>query len=98
MLFRSEPGRGLDLQYQSHQIIERINQFYGYGAVTSVKVMQGHMANSKPLKNKDNILDSKTEQALEARLESIADEKLKQALHRLGAGALANKPSSPQDK
>ena len=43
LVIRAEPGRGLDLQYQSHQIIERINQFYGYGAVTSVKVMQGHV-------------------------------------------------------
>ena len=34
LVIRAEPGRGLDLQYQSHQIIERINQFYGYGAVT----------------------------------------------------------------
>ena len=98
LVIRAEPGRGLDLQYQSHQIIERINQFYGYGAVTSVKVMQGHVASSKPLKNKDIPLDSKTEKALETSLESIADEKLKQALHRLGAGALAQRPSSPHDK
>ena len=98
LVIRAEPGRGLDLQYQSHQIIERINQFYGYGAVTSVKVMQGHITGNKPLKQKDNPLDPKTEQALETRLESIADEKLKQALHRLGTGALANRPSSPHDK
>jgi hypothetical protein len=97
-VIRAEAGRGLDLQYQSHQIIERINQFYGYGAVTSVQIMQGHVASSKPMKNKDNPLDSKTEQALETSLRSIADEKLKQALHRLGAGALASRPSSPHDK
>ena len=98
LVIRAEPGRGLDLQYQSHQIIERINKFYGYGAVTSVKVMQSHITSSKPLKNKDNSLDSATEKALETSLEAIADEKLKQALHRLGAGALANRPSSPQNK
>jgi hypothetical protein len=98
LVIRAEPGRALDLQYQSHQIIERINQFYGYGAVTSVKVMQGHITSNKPLKKKDNSLDSKTEKALETRLESIADEKLKQALHRLGAGALANRTSSSPNK
>jgi hypothetical protein len=98
LVIRAEPGRGLDLQYQSHQIIERINQFYGYGAVTSVKIMQGHVTASKQLKNKENLLDSKTEKALEERLHSIADEKLKEALHRLGAGALAKKPGSPHDK
>lgn len=98
LVIRAEPGRGLDLQYQSHQIIERINQFYGYGAVASVKVMQGHVARSKPLKNKENPLDSQAEKALAARLEPIVDEKLKQALHRLGEGALAKRPSSPHEK
>ncbi|HEX7108992.1 MAG TPA: DciA family protein [Aestuariivirga sp.] len=98
LVIRAEPGRGLDLQYQTHQIIERINQFYGYGAITSVKIMQGHVASTKPLKNKDNYLDSKTEEALDIRLESIADERLKEALHRLGAGALAKRLGSPHEK
>jgi len=98
LVIRAEPGRGLDLQYQTHQIIERINQFYGYGAITSIKIMQGHLAKAKPLTNKDNIIDDKTEEALSLRLQSIADEKLKEALHRLGAGALAKRPSSPHEK
>ncbi len=98
LVIRAQPGRSLDLQYQSHQIIERINRFYGYGAVTSVKVMQGHVTNAKVLKNKENPLDPETEKELDTQLESIADERLKQALHRLGAGALANRPSSPHDK
>lgn len=98
LVIRAEPGRGLDLQYQTHQIIERINQFYGYGAVTSIKIMQGHVTNTKPLKSKDISLDSRTEEALEKRLESITDEKLKEALHRLGAGALTKRPGSPHEK
>jgi len=80
LVIRAEPGRGLDLQYQSHQIIERINQFYGYGAVTSVKIMQGHVSTAKSQKNKEN------------------SDKLRKALHRLGAGALASRPGSPHDK
>jgi hypothetical protein len=98
LVIRAQPGRSLDLQYQSHQIIERINRFYGYGAVTSVKVVQGHVPSVKTLKNKENPLDPETEKELDTQLESIADERLKQALHRLGAGALANRPSSPHDK
>jgi hypothetical protein len=98
LVIRAEPGRGLDLQYQTHQIIERINQFYGYGAITSIKIMQRHLAKSKPLTNKDNIIDDKTEEALELRLQSIGDDRLKEALHRLGAGALARRPGSPHEK
>jgi hypothetical protein len=98
LVIRAEPGRGLDLQYQSHQIIERINQFYGYGAVTSIKIIQGHVSKFKSLKNNSIQLDSGAEKTLQAQLESIADEKLKEALHRLGAGALARKPGSPLEK
>jgi hypothetical protein len=60
--------------------------------------LQGHLAKSKPLTNNDNIIDGKTEEALELRLQSIADEKLKEALHRLGAGALARRPGSAHEK
>ena len=98
LVIRVEPGRGLDLQYQTHQIIERINQFYGYGAVTSVKIMQAQLTRAKPLTNKGDSLDIKTEEALSLRLQAIGDEKLKEALHRLGVGALAKRPSSPREK
>ena len=74
LVIRAEPGRGLDLQYQSPQIIERINHFYGYGAIASVKIMQGHVASSKAGKTRTIPLDPKTEKALETQLEAIADE------------------------
>ena len=83
LVIRAEPGRGLDLQYQSHQIIERISVLRLW-AVTSVKVMQGQVSTRKPLKNKDITLDSKSEASLK-RGSIDADEKLKKALHRLGA-------------
>src|SRR2546425_63234 len=39
LVIRVVPGRGLDLQHQTPQIIDRINSFYGYCAITSVKIM-----------------------------------------------------------
>ena len=98
LVVRAEPGRGLDLQYKTHQIIERINQFYGYAAVTSVKIAQGYVSTSKLLKQKVYSLDDKTEEGLAGHLQAIGDEKLKEALHRLGAGALAKRPGSPHEK
>ena len=99
LVIRAVPGRGLDLQHQTHHIIERINQFYGYGAMTSVKIVQTPDARlSKPLTNKDNPVDSETEKQLAAELKSIADEGLQAALQKLGSGALAKRPSSPQGK
>jgi hypothetical protein len=95
---KAEPGRSLELQHQTHHIIERINQFYGYGAVTSVKITQSHQYARKPLKNKSNILDAQTETALTAELASISDESLRFALQKLGTGALAKRATSPQGK
>jgi hypothetical protein len=95
---KAEPGRSLELQHQTHHIIERINQFYGYGAVTSVKITQSHQYVRKPLKNKNNILDAQTETALTTELASISDENLRFALQKLGTGALAKRATSPQGK
>ena len=91
LIIRAVPGRSLDLQHQTHNIIERINQFYGYGAVTSVKIAQSHEIFRKPLKNKINLLDAGSENQLIGELQSISDENLRAALQKLGSGALAKR-------
>ncbi len=98
LVIRAMAGRSLDLQHQTHNIIERINQFYGYGAVNSVKIVQTQTLSSKPLTNKNNPVDLETEKQLAAELESVADEGLRAALQKLGSGALAKRPSSPHAK
>lgn len=37
---RVDPGRALDVQYQSRQIIERINAYFGYRAVIELRLLQ----------------------------------------------------------
>lgn len=96
LLIRAAAGRGLELQHQTHRIIERINQFYGYGAVTAVKITQTSDFHPKTLKKNNNSLGIEAKLALDERLKTIADEKLKEALQRLGSGALAKTASSPQ--
>ena len=91
LIIRAVPGRSLDLQHQTHNIIERINQFYGYGAVTSVKIAQSYEIFRKPLKNKINLLDAGSENQLIGELQSISDENLRAALQKLGSGALAKR-------
>lgn len=98
LVIRAVPGRGLDLQHQTHNIIERINQFYGYGAVTSVKIVQAHELTRKPLKSSMNSLDADTEKELAGELQAISDENLRAALQKLGTGALAKRASSPHAK
>ena len=85
------PGRGLDLQHEIPHIIERINGFYGYGAIGAVKIVQGALA-TKPAKPVPPILPEDRLQTLEARLAGVADPGLRDALRRLGTGTLARSP------
>ena len=40
LVLRVEPARALDVQYQSKQILERINAYFGYGAIAEIRILQ----------------------------------------------------------
>lgn len=96
LVIRVLPGRGLDLQHETPRIIERINAFYGYAAIASVKIVQGPLTARKPPRPALAPLRPAAAQALENRLETVDDPALKEALRRLGQGVLS--PRSPQAK
>jgi hypothetical protein len=96
LVIRVTPGRGLELQHETPRIIERINAFYGYAAISSVKIMQRALTSHKPDRPTPAPLRPAQAQALESRLETVEDPALKDALRRLGEGVLG--PRSPQAK
>jgi hypothetical protein len=96
LVIRVTPGRGLDLQHETPRIIDRINAFYGYPAVTAVKIRQSPLSRKKAQTRPLQPLDPGQAQALESRLDGVADSHLKEALRRLGQGVLS--PRSPQAK
>lgn len=96
LVIRVVPGRGLDIQHETPRIIERINAFYGYGAIASVKITQGALTARKPSRPALAPLRPADAQALESRLETVDDPALKEALRQLGKGVLS--PRSPQAK
>ncbi len=98
LVIRSAPGRALDLHHETPIIIERINAYLGYGAISTLKIIQGHQAIGKPKLRKNLSLPPATAAELEHKLAVIGDEKLKDALKRLGTGALAKRAVSPQPK
>ena len=99
LVIRAVAGRGLELQYDAARIIERVNQFLGYGAITSLKIMQnGYVpAVQKPA---PAAIKPEARQAWANKIEDIADVELKAALLRLSAHAAPNGPAqtSPQGK
>lgn len=96
LVIRVVPGRALDLQHETPRIIDRINAFYGYAAIATVKIRQGDLARKKALPRPLPGLGAKAARALENELEGVSEPSLKDALRRLGQGVL--NPRSPQPK
>lgn len=93
LVIRAAPGRALELQYEASRITQRINSFFGYGAIGKIKVMQAASLPERrrgppPLPEKP---------VCEQQLAALEDGPLKAALERLGRGVAAVR-SSPQGK
>jgi hypothetical protein len=94
LVIGAAPGRALDLQYEVPRIIERINRYYGYGAIVAVKVMQGQGVAPAPVHRP---AQPKKDVSIPA-LAAIEDEGLKTALSRLGEAVAGQAQGSPQGK
>jgi hypothetical protein len=78
-----EASRALEVQYKTRQIIERINAYFGYRAVTDVRVQQvPQLTAPAPAKPRPVIKGTVS-------LPEIADDGLRAALEKLGAGIKA---------
>lgn len=94
LVLRAVSGRGLDLQYEGPRIIERVNQFLGYGAITALKIMQDSLVVEQP-KPAPRPISAQAKQAWQEKIDDIADNELKAALARLAAHAAPNGPKAP---
>jgi hypothetical protein len=83
MILRVAEGRALEFQHLVPRIIERINGFYGYEAVTTLKILQGTVTPpARPTPQPAPEIDAGV---LGAQAEAIHDEGLRAALLRLGS-------------
>jgi hypothetical protein len=88
-------GRGLEVEYLASGIIERVNGFLGYSAVTALKVLQTHdFRSSIKVKTVPPVAPAH----VLAQVAPVADPELAAALTRLGAGISAQTQRSPQAK
>jgi hypothetical protein len=84
LLLRVEGPAALEIQHLTGVILERVNQFFGWQAVGSVRLRQAPLsrrAEPRPLPTCDPAAMTR----IAATLPEIKDEKLRQALARLGA-------------
>ena len=81
-MLRVEGARALDIQYQSRQILERVNAHFGYAAVTELRLVQAPLP--APCRGPGRAC-AQRQPAPVPEVAGIADAGLREALRRLGA-------------
>lgn len=89
---RVDGPAGLEFAHQEPQILERINGYYGYRAVTRLKLLQAPLPLPKVSKKRQiTPLSVAEEEALLKRTANIASPTLKASLEKLGRNVLGSR-------
>ena len=84
------PG-ALEFAHQEPQILERINSYYGYQAVTRIKLVQAPLPLPKPSrKRRIAILSPSEEETLRSETAKIQSDTLRESLETLGRRVLGS--------
>jgi hypothetical protein len=90
LVVHTDGATALLLSHETAQVIERINTFYGWNAVGRIKILQKPVQ-MKPAAPERRLRDlTRSEQdRLEQNLEGVQNERLRNALKKLGAQVIA---------
>ncbi len=92
LFLRIDGPRAIFLQHELPQIRERINALLGYAAIGQIRIVQGPVqTRTRPAQPPSTVLSPDREAVLAGTIGSVADEKLRAALGRLGRGVLARR-------
>lgn len=90
LVVHTDGPTALMLSHDSPQVIERINTFYGWAAIGRIKILQKPVSVKRPPVRKTlRSLTKSEEQKLDARLETVENDRLRTALKKLGAQVIA---------
>jgi hypothetical protein len=86
---RVAPGFALEVQHREPQILERLNAFFGYRALTRLVLVQGPLPTDRTTgRRRQRDLAAAERAALDERVAGIADADLRHALTRLGEAVI----------
>jgi hypothetical protein len=83
LMLRVEGPSAVEIQHLKGPILERVNRFFGWQAVSELRLRQAPLTRREPPKRPQP--DRQAEQAVAATLTGITDDRLRAALARLGA-------------
>ncbi len=95
LILRTDAAYALEIEYASAQILERINAYFGYRAITTLKIVQGPMIDTGDTtpsitpQRRPPPADPNVVRSVDAAISDIDDEGLKAALTRMRKSVLA---------
>jgi len=91
------PGLAIELQHDAPRLIERINGYFGYAAVESLKFLQIPIEGPPASPSPPPVADPAELAAMRRRLDDVEDGELRETLDRLGAAVLAESAARGED-
>ncbi|WP_297583532.1 DUF721 domain-containing protein [Roseibium sp.] len=90
LVVHTDGATALILSHDSGQVIERINMFYGWAAIGRIKILQKPVQVKQAVQRKElRTLTRSEEKKLDESLEGVQNERLREALKKLGAQVIA---------
>lgn len=89
-------GKALELGHRTYELIARLNQYFGYAAITRVmlkrtRFMAQHTRSSSHHPPPSHFENAPLPQEIAHKLESVKEERLKKNLHTLGIAVFSSK-------
>ncbi|EFO34431.1 putative cytoplasmic protein [Roseibium sp. TrichSKD4] len=95
LLVYTDGATAMMLSHETGQIISRINTFFGWAAVSRIKIVQKPVARPQDEQRpKLRELTQDEQQSLDSKLADVENDRLKAALKKLGAQVIARKTAN----
>jgi hypothetical protein len=91
LFIRADGPRAIFVQHELPQIVERVNAFFGYRAVGQARVVQGPVTAATAKTMPPARLDEASATRIAAETAAVDDDRLREALERLGRGVFTNR-------
>ena len=92
LVLRVDGPRAIFVQHEAGQIVERVNAFLGYGAIGHLRIIQAPVSSGVvPVAAVPKAIAPAEEARVEAAVSGVGNDRLRDALVRLGRGVLRDK-------
>jgi hypothetical protein len=92
LVLRVESAFGLEVQHMAPVLLERVNAYFGWRCLGRIALRQGPVGTGKKKPGTTRDLDPAALAEAREKVAGVADDELREALVRLGAGIISARP------